>query len=241
MWRYYCGWARRFLVTFLVLFLVGSFAARGAPLIELPPIKVVNPAKPQAPSNYGISGYVYDDSADLGARVSGDAGLPAVQMTLLQYSSSAGALTLAGSFTGFTNSAGYYAFGNLALGDVYTIDEMQPPAFSSTADTVGYFVGSSGTLAAPPGASNGVLSPPNGISGITFAPISTGIYTAVNYNFGESPNDFPLYGLPGTPVIPGGSGSVAGVPEPSTFALLGAGVAGLFVYRVRRRIRHCLI
>ena len=47
-----------------------------------------------------------------GVRLPGDQGLPAVMMTLLQYSST-GTLTLTGSFTGFTNSAGYYTFGNL--------------------------------------------------------------------------------------------------------------------------------
>jgi len=204
MLRHHCGWAWRSLIAFLFLFFIHGPAVRGAPLVGLPPIKVVIPGKPQPPSSYAISGYVYDDAADLGVRLSGDAGLPAVQMTLLQYSSTAGALALTGSFSGFSNSAGYYAFGNLTAGDVYTIEETQPANFTTTADTVGYFSGSGGTLAAPPGASNGTLSPPNGISGITFAPSSTGIYTAVNYNFGESPNDFPVYGVPGKPVIPGG-------------------------------------
>ncbi|MGA2255059.1 MAG: SdrD B-like domain-containing protein [Thermoguttaceae bacterium] len=241
MLRDHCGGAWQFLLASFLLFFIYSPAARGGPLIGLPPI-LVTPSKPQPPTSYSISGFVYDDSADQGTKLLDDAGLPAVVMTLLQNSS-----TGTQTFTGYTNSAGYYTFGGLTAGDSYEILETQPANFTATAETVGYFQNSTGgILTAPPGASNGTLAPPNAISGIEFAPTSTGVYSAVNYNFGESPNDFPVYGVPSMPIIPGGSapghndsgGDSAAAPEPSTFALLAAGVAGLLVYRVRRTGRR---
>jgi hypothetical protein len=216
MLRNHSGWAWRFVAFLFLLFLYGP-TVRGAPLLGLPPIRPVIPSKPYTPSSYSISGYVYDDFSDQGVKLPGDAGLAAVQITLLQYSS-----TGTQSFTTFTNSAGYYDFGNLTAGDSYNIQETQPTYFTTTADNLGYFQGASGgTLTVPPPASNGSPAPPNGFSGITFAPISTGVYSAVNYNFGESPTDFPLYGVPGKPYIPGGAAPGPSATFSTSLSLVG--------------------
>ena len=216
MLRNHSGWAWRFVAFLFLLFLYGP-TVRGAPLLGLPPIRPVIPSKPYTPSSYSISGYVYDDFSDQGVKLPGDAGLAAVQITLLQYAS-----TGTQSFTTFTNSAGYYDFGNLTAGDSYNIQETQPTYFTTTADNLGYFQGASGgTLTVPPPASNGSPAPPNGFSGITFAPISTGVYSAVNYNFGESPTDFPLYGVPGKPYIPGGAAPGPSATFSTSLSLVG--------------------
>jgi hypothetical protein len=195
------GWAWRRFVAFLFLFFLTCPTARGGPLTGLPPLKPVIPSKPQVPTTYSLSGYVYNDPTAQGVYVSGDAGLSAVVMTLLQ-SSSAGTQT----FTGYTNSVGYYAFSGLVAGDSYTLTETQPANFNTTADNIGYFQSSTGgTLTVPAGASLGALSPPSSISGIVFAPTSSGAFSAVDYNFGESPQDFYVVGVPGRPRIPGGS------------------------------------
>ncbi len=199
MLRNHSGWAWRRFVAFLLLFLFcHGPTLRGAPLIGVPPLRPVIPTSPpppvyQPPANYMISGYVYDDSTGSGVKLSGEWGIYDAKMTLDEYA--AGSSTLIALFTTFTNSAGYYSFGNLATGtsDSYTLIEAQPAGYATTLNTVGTFLSATGgTLAAPLGASNGTLSPPDAITGIVlpsptgaFAPSATGVYSAVNYNFGE--------------------------------------------------------
>jgi len=193
MLRNHCCWTWRLFAAFLFLLFFYNPTARGGPLFGLPPCKpgVPGGSKPPAypaPDTYTISGYVYIDSAQNGARPPNASGISAVQMQLTDTNK---AIT----YTAYTNSAGYYIFGSLTPGDVYTLKEIQPSRYTSTLDTVGYFLSSTGgTLAAPPGSSNGILAPPDTISNIAlplptgaFAPSTTGgKYAAVNYLFGES-------------------------------------------------------
>ena len=180
MLRNHSGWAWRRFVAFLLLFLFcHGPTLRGAPLIGVPPLRPVIPTTPppptyQPPANYMISGYVYDDSTGAGVKVPGEWGIYDAKMTLDEYL--AGSSTLIASFTTFTNSAGYYSFGNLATGtsDSYTLIEAQPAGYTTTVNTVGAFLSATGgTLAAPLGASNGNLSPPDAITGIVL-PSPTG-------------------------------------------------------------------
>ncbi len=145
MLRNHSGWAWRRFVAFLLLFLFcHGPTLRGAPLIGVPPLRPVIPTTPppptyQPPANYMISGYVYDDSTGAGVKVPGEWGIYDAKMTLDEYL--AGSSTLIASFTTFTNSAGYYSFGNLATGtsDSYTLIEAQPAGYTTTVNTVGAF------------------------------------------------------------------------------------------------------
>jgi hypothetical protein len=230
MLRNRCGWAWRLFASFLFLSCFYIPVASGAPIVGLPPIRPTIPSQIQPQSLFSLSGYVYEDSSGSGT-MSGQ-GLPAVEMMMIP---SGGTAQIA-----LTNGAGYYYFPNLTAGTSYTLEEVLPANFNSTTQSVGYFqLSTGGTLAAPSGASNGTLSPPNEVLGIKFAPSTSGIYSAVNYDFGESPLEFPVYGIPTKPVIPGGSGatgpsasfsttlSVAGTNDRFLAGAVGAGTLNL--------------
>jgi hypothetical protein len=202
MLRNRCGWAWRLFVAFMLFSVFQCPVARGGPLTGLPPILPVIPTKSGSGSQtlFSLSGYVYQDPTGQGIMQPGGLGVPAVEMLLLN--SSGGTAEVA-----FTNTAGYYYFGGLLASQPYTIEEMPPTNYVSTVDNVGYFqLSSGGTLSAPPGAAYGMLSPPYSISGITFAASSSGSYSAVQYDFGESPQTFHT-GIPSKPTIPGGVGA----------------------------------
>ena len=125
----------------------------------------------------------------------GDAGLPAVLMTLIQ---TGGTQTM----TAYTNSAGYYTFGNLVAGDTYQIQATLPSLDVGTAANVGWIQASSGGSTQV-----GTAVSPTTISNIVFPTSPSGSYTGANYNFGYAlANDYQPAGLPTSYVIKGRGG-----------------------------------
>ena len=233
MLRNHCGTAWRLFVAFLFLLSFSSTAARGAPLIGLPPVQGGSPPPGnQTPNPYTLSGDVYFDASQSGTMVPGDMGVSGAMVTLVGYNPATNPYQVATVYTAFTNSSGYYTFGNaqqpLYPGYLYTVLETQPTGYTSTQDTVGNFVSATGApLAGPPGyagsPSNGSEDPshPNCIYMITlpspsgaFAPSGNSVYSAAGYNFGEY-RQTPNIGIP-----PGGGGSGGG-----TVGTLGANLA----------------
>ena len=212
MLRNHYGLAWRRFVAFLFLLLLLSPAAIGAPLVGLPPIKPVIPGG--APITYALSGYVWDDSSDVGSRPTGAVGLPGVSMTLYQISSS-GTQTINGA----TNSVGYYYFGSLVPGDTYDLVENQPSNFTNTTDTLGTFMNSGGSAVSPAGSSLGSLGS-DGFNGIVFSNAGYS-YSGENFNFGESPLPFTVVGLPKPITIPGGSKPGASASFSTALAVVG--------------------
>ncbi len=207
MLRIHCGWAGRLscAIAFCVLFTCS--AVRGALLTGIS----TSSQSFQSPSSYSISGYVYVDSSQHGTMLPGEWGLPGVTINLTEYSPSDSS-TILNTFTTTTGSGGYYDFTGLPTGNLFTVTEVQPSNYRSTANSVGQFLSATGTtLAAPTGVggnpANGIQDPGNpfAISSILlpsptgpFAPGGNGVvYSAVGYNFGQ----FPLT------LISGGSGS----------------------------------
>jgi hypothetical protein len=197
MLRTHCGWARRVPCAFAFFVLFACSAVRGAALSG---ISTSSPSF-QSPASYSISGYVYVDSAQNGKMLPGEWGLPGVTINLTEYSPSDPS-TVLNTFTATSGSGGYYDFTGLPTDALYTVTEVQPSNYRSTANSVGRFLSSTGAaLTAPTGASgnpaNGVLDPSNpfAISSIylpsptgPFAPGGNGIvYSAVGYNFGQFP------------------------------------------------------
>ncbi len=204
MVRNHCGVAWRPLVAFLSLFFILSCpAVYGAPGISgMPPVTLVlssRPSKSPPPATtYSLSGYVYDDLDDTGQMLPGDVGLPAVLMTLIQTGGTGGTQTL----TAYTNSAGYYTFGNLVAGDTYQIQDTLPSLDVATAANVGWIQTSSGGSTQV-----GTALSPTTIANITFATSSSGASTGVDYNFGYAlANDYQPAGLPTSYVIKGRGG-----------------------------------
>ena len=206
MLRNHCGWAGRRFVAFLLLTFLTCPVAWGVPIIGVPPVvpprPVPTPPGYQAPTTYEISGYVYDDVQRDGVKSITDPGLSAVQIVLDAYSPTTGALLT--SSTAMSNAMGSYMFSGLTPGDIYSLQEIQPYNMGSTLDSVGNFVTATGVTM--PG--SGTATPPDEITGIVmpmptgaFAPTSKGVYTAVNYDFGN----FPKVALPPPPGGGGGS------------------------------------
>ncbi len=108
----------------------------------------------------GLSGSVYLDSNNDGARNVGESGLSGVTLELRDAAGNLVATTT-------TDPSGSYTFENLTAGE-YTITEIQPPGLFDGLDTVG----SAGGVAANPG---------DQISEIT---LGAGVH-AVGYDFGE--------------------------------------------------------
>ena len=200
------GWARRLTFAIALIVLFATSAVRGAIVTGM---STSSPSF-QSPTSYSISGFVYVDSAQHGIMLPGEWGLPGVTVNLTEYSPSDPS-TIVNIFTTTTGSGGYYDFTGLPTGDFFSVTEVQPSNYRSTANSVGKFLSSTGaTLTAPTGEggnpANGVQDPGNpfAISSILlpsptgpFAPGGNGVvYSAVGYNFGQ----FPLT------LISGGSG-----------------------------------
>ena len=184
MLRNHCGWAWRRFVAFLLLLFCYSATAHGGFLTGLTPIRPITPLAP----SYSISGYL--ENFD-GQGVS--------QKAIFLTDSTKDTQS---EIT--TTFSGYYDFTGLVAGDVYSLTGPEVPGFDSTGGTVGFFRTSSGVVLSPPaGASNGQAFG-DVISGIQFEPSSSGMYSAVNYDFGLGVHDFVVApGLPGKPIIPG--------------------------------------
>ena len=197
MLRIHCGWAGRLSCAFAFIVLFATSAVRGALLTGM---STSSPSF-QSPTSYSISGFVYVDSAQHGIMLPGEWGLPGVTINLAEYSPSDPS-TILNTFTTTTGSGGYYDFTGLPTGDFFSVTEVQPSNYRSTANSVGQFLSSTGaTLTAPAGVggnpANGVQDPSNpfAISSILlpsptgpFAPGGNGaVYSAVGYNFGQFP------------------------------------------------------
>jgi len=111
-----------------------------------------------------ISGYVYHDRANNGARNPGDEGIAGIQLQVIPVTGGPGL-----SFT--TNAVGFYEATGLAPGE-YRVVESQPAAYQDGTDTAGTVEGVVRGTA---------TNPSDSISGIVLASGEGG----VQYNFGE--------------------------------------------------------
>ena len=127
-----CGWAWRLFVGFLFPIFVSSSAVHGGPLVGVPPPKSPIPPPPTTTpvTTSSISGFVYYDTLQNGVQTAGDAGLPAVQLNLAEYSPSNPYQPI-DFYTAYTNSQGYYTFNNLPTGTnyYYTLVETTPSGY----------------------------------------------------------------------------------------------------------------
>jgi hypothetical protein len=244
MLRTYCGRAGRSSIAIALLVVFHCAALRGGPLIGakigIPPVQPT--VAPPPTTGYTISGYVYVDSALRGIKLPGEWGVPGVTLTLSAFLPS-DLNTPLYSTQVVSNSAGYYNFDGLQTGNVYSILETQPAGYADSAPVNGYppnSVGSflsatGGSLAAPPGVTvGGVTIPSSGTQGSVanefqyiwlptatgaFAPSQGKLYSAINYNFGESiltsivssSSGAGIGKAPVTPSVPGtGNGTTGG-------------------------------
>ncbi|MDA1053286.1 MAG: carboxypeptidase regulatory-like domain-containing protein [Planctomycetota bacterium] len=114
-----------------------------------------------------ISGFVYHDRANDGARDPGDEGIAGVELQVIRVTGGPGQLPI----TVTTNADGFYEAAGLAPGE-YRVVESQPAAYQDGSDTVGTVGG---------GVRGTVANPGDEISGIVLASGEVG----VQYNFGE--------------------------------------------------------
>ncbi len=243
MLRHRSDWPRRLPCAALLLVPLLCAAASGNPIINgsgMVSVTLTSAGSPpyQAPGAYSLSGFVYVDSAEDGVKLPGEWGLQNVTLTLTE-NSSGGALALTATTT--TNAIGQFDFTGLQPGDTCTITETQPSNYRLTMATVGSFLSASGANLGP--AANDINA--NALSVLlptatgSFAPIGTGVYSGVNFNFGELPLT-PIGGgrMPVSPGVP--ASSAAAQPDGTLFAALslvggnnrflagpGAGVLGL--------------
>ena len=155
----------------------------------------------------------------------GEWGLAGVTINLTEYSPSDPS-TIVTTLSRTTGSGGYYDFSGLPTGGLFSVTEVQPSNYFSTANSVGQFLSATGaTLAVPTGVggnpANGMQDTGNpfALSSIylpspigAFAPGGDGVvYSAVDYNFGQFPTTLISGGsgtskLSITPSVPGTSG-----------------------------------
>jgi hypothetical protein len=203
MLRNHFGWARRLSSAVMLLVPVVCSNARGGPIIDgsaLVPVTLTSsPSAPyHPPTTYSLSGFVYVDAADDGVKLPGEWGLQNVTLTISEYAPNG---AIAFTATTATNAAGHYLFTGLQPGDTCTIGETQPGNYYLTTATVGDFVSASGgsmamnPAASPAAAAISALSNSNvNILSVVlpsatgaYAPNGSGVYTGVNFNFGELP------------------------------------------------------